>query len=68
MCGWIDDAVEQDMVKDDSFGEMSYFMWAQMIRSDQMTHDQVITFMNNRPAFAEWYRENYLYREQINAL
>lgn len=68
MCGWIDDAVEETMVKDDSFGTMSYYMWAQMIRSDQMTHEQVITFMNNRPGFAQWYREKYLYREQINAL
>lgn len=68
MCGWIDDAVEESMVNEHSFGEMSYYMLAQMIRSDQMSHNDVIVLMNNRPDFAEWYRQNYLYSEEINAL
>ena len=56
------------MVNEHSFGEMSYYMLAQMIRSDQMSHNDVIVLMNNRPDFAEWYRQNYLYSEEINAL
>jgi hypothetical protein len=32
-------------------------MWAEMIRSDQMTAQQVMRFLNDHPDFAAWYRE-----------
>jgi len=57
-----------ETVNEDQFGDMSFFMWAEMIRSDQMTHDQVIQFMSNRPQFAEWYRKKYLYNGSVNGL
>lgn len=30
-------------------------MWAEMIRSDQMTHDQVHQFLAKHSDFAAWY-------------
>jgi len=35
-------------------------MWADMIRSDQMTHEQVHDFLNDHPAFAAWYEGQYV--------
>jgi hypothetical protein len=34
--------------------------WAQMIRSDQMTAQEVIQFLDDHPEFADWYRETLL--------
>lgn len=35
-------------------------MWADMIRSDQMTHEQVHDFLEDNPAFAAWYEGQYI--------
>jgi len=34
--------------------------WADMIRSDQMTHNQVHDFLEDHPAFAAWYEGQYV--------
>ncbi len=35
-------------------------IWADMIRSDQMTAAEVINFMREHPEFAAWYRARML--------
>lgn len=35
-------------------------MWADMIRSDQMTHQQVMEFLDDHPAFAAWYEGQWV--------
>ena len=35
-------------------------MWADMIRSDQMTHTQVHEFLDDHPDFAAWYEGQYI--------
>jgi hypothetical protein len=37
-----------------------YSMLAEMIRSDQMTHAQVLQFMADNPDFAAWYRRQFI--------
>lgn len=32
-----------------------WLVWADMIRSDQMTHQQVASFLRDHPDFAAWY-------------
>ena len=32
---------------------------AEIIRSDQLTHDQVLKLMASDPEFARWYRKQY---------
>ena len=32
-----------------------YEMWSEMIRSDQMTHEQVHQFLKKHSDFANWY-------------
>lgn len=35
-------------------------MWAEMIRSDQMTHEQVQHFLEDHPGFAAWYEGQWV--------
>jgi hypothetical protein len=35
-------------------------MWADMIRSDQMTVREILEFFDRNPEFHEWYRESLL--------
>jgi len=37
----------------------TFEMWAQMIRSDQMSTAQVIQFMRDHKLFALWYEKKY---------
>ena len=34
-----------------------YAMWRDMMRSDQMSHRQVIDFLEDHPIFAVWYKK-----------
>ena len=40
-------------------------MWAEMIRSDQMTHDQVHQFLRKHSDFAAWYLSEKV-RDSVN--
>ena len=35
----------------------NYQMWVEMIHSDQMSHRQVIDFLEDHPIFAIWYKK-----------
>jgi len=44
-----------------------YEMWAEMIRSDQMTHDQVHQFLRKHSDFANWYLTEKIGDEYVSA-
>jgi hypothetical protein len=43
-------------------------MWAEMIRSDQMTHEQVHQFLAKNSDFAAWYLSEKLGDEYVSAI
>ncbi len=40
--------------------QQQFETWAEMIRSDQMSHRQVIDFLEKHPVFALWYTKTRL--------
>lgn len=42
-------------------------MWAEMIRSDQMTHEQVHQFLSKNSDFANWYLNEKIGDEYVSA-
>lgn len=43
-------------------------MWADMIRSDQMTHEQVHQFLAKHSDFAAWYLSEKIGDEYVSAI
>lgn len=44
----------------DIVDEHEFNMWAEMVRSDQMTQQQIHWFLEDHPEFAKWYYNKYI--------